>query len=169
MKNPMNSRLRLRALGLAAGLGLAVSAGCANPAAGPTLPPPDPLTAIYDTSLHINIGQYTVTTNGAFSRDSVVGGGNTVSSGKTITLRYVGRLIDGTVFDQDTATGASALAFTVGSGTVIPGFDEGLIGMRVGGKRVIIIPPKLGYGATPRAGIPGNSILVFSISLLTSN
>ena len=154
---------------LAGGCVLAVALGCKNPAAGPTLPPPDPLTAEYDTALHINISQYTVTTNGAFTRDSTVGGGNIAASGKAVTLRYVGRLVDGTIFDQDTSAGLSPLAFTIGAGTVIKGFDEGLVGMRAGGKRVIIIPPKLGYGSEPRASIPANSILIFRIQLLTVN
>ncbi len=160
---------RLRAALVAGSLGLAIAVGCKNPAAGPPLVAPDPLTATYDTSLHINISQYTVTTNGAFTRDSVVGGGNIAASGKVVSLRYVGRLTDGTIFDQNTASGASPLNFTIGAGSVIPGFDEGLLGMRAGGKRVIIIPPKLGYGSTPRAGIPANSILIFSISLTTVN
>ncbi len=169
MKNPINIRLRLRAAAVTSGVALAIAAGCENPAAGPPQAPPDPLTAIYDSSLGIRITDYAVTTNGAFTRDSLVGGGNVVNTGKTVSLRYVGRLIDGTIFDQDTAPGAAALNFTVGAGSVIRGFDEGLIGMRAGGKRVIIIPPKLGYGSTPWAGIPANSILIFSITQLTSN
>ncbi|MBI3790650.1 MAG: FKBP-type peptidyl-prolyl cis-trans isomerase [Gemmatimonadetes bacterium] len=163
------SSLRLRVAAIAIGAASAILVACENPAAGNQAAQTDPLTAQYDSSLHIDITQYAVTTNGAFTKDSVVGGGNVVATGKTISLRYVGRLIDGTIFDQDTATGAPVLSFTVGAGTVIKGFDEGVVGMRVGGKRVIIVPPKIGYGATPRAGIPGNSILIFSISLTSSN
>ena len=164
-----NTRPRRRAALIVGALGLAIAVGCKNPAAGPPLVAPDPLTATYDSALHINISQYTVTTNGAFTRDSVVGGGNIAATGKQVALRYIGRLTDGTIFDQDTASGAPALTFTIGAGSVIQGFDEGLVGMRAGGKRVIIIPPKLGYGSTPRAGIPANSILIFSIRLTTVN
>jgi hypothetical protein len=169
MTNTPDSRLRLRAAAIVGGAALALAVACANPAAGPSGGSTDPLTATYDSSLHIDISTYQVTTNGVFTKDSTVGGGNVVNTGKTVTLRYVGRLTDGTIFDQDTATGSTALTFTVGAGTVIPGFDEGLLGMRAGGKRVLIIPPKLGYGNVPRAGIPANSILIFSITSLTSN
>ena len=169
MINPSASRPRLRAAALAGGAALAVAVACANPAAGPSGGSTDPLTAPYDSSLRIDISTYQVTTNGVFTKDSTVGGGNVVNTGKTVSLRYVGRLVDGTIFDQDTATGAAPLAFTIGAGTVIPGFAEGLLGMRAGGKRVLIIPPKLGYGSVPRAGIPANSILIFSITNLTSN
>ncbi len=169
MTNTSASSLRLRAAAIVVGLGLALAAACANPAAGPSSLAIDPLTAPYDSALGIDITKYVATTNGAFYFDSVVGGGNVVASGKTVSLRYVGRLIDGTIFDQDTVSGTSALAFTVGAGSVIPGFDEALTGMRAGGKRVLIIPPKLGYGAVPRAGIPANSILIFRITNLTSN
>ncbi len=169
MTTQLTSRLHLRVAAIVGGLGLAAAAACANPAAGPSSGATDPLSATYDGALGIDITKYVATTNGAFYFDSVVGGGNVVNTGKTVSLRYVGHLIDATIFDQDTATGTSALAFTVGAGTVIPGFDEGLLGMRAGGKRVIIIPPKLGYGSVPRAGIPSNSILIFRISSLTSN
>lgn len=169
MTTPLTSRLRLRVAAIAGGLGLAAAAACANPAAAPSSGATDPLSASYDSALGIDITKYVATTNGAFYYDSVVGGGNVVNTGKTVSLRYVGRLIDGTIFDQDTASTASALAFTIGAGTVIPGFDEGLRGMRAGGKRVIIVPPKLGYGSVPRAGIPANSILIFRIGNLTSN
>jgi hypothetical protein len=169
MSTTLPYRLRLVGLGAALALGLGALAACENPAAGNVTVYSDPLTAPYDTSLHIDITQYQVTTNGAFFKDSVVGSGNTVATGKTVSVRYVGRLIDGTIFDQNTATGSSALTFTIGAGSVIKGFDEGLIGMRAGGKRVIIIPPKLGYGSNAQAGIPANSILIFLISSLTSN
>ena len=149
-------------------VGLAVVAAvvsCANPAAAPDGPAPDPLSAVYAPGLGINISEYQVTTNGALTRDSAVGGGAVAILGKRVSLRYIGYLTDGTVFDKNTAVTDSLLVFTVGAGGVITGFDDGVSNMRVGGRRMVVIPPKLGYGSTPKAGIPANSILIFWISL----
>ena len=149
----------------AALMGLAAAASCSNPAALPEGPVPDPLSATYAASLGINISEYQVTTNGAFTRDSAIGGGAAAILGKRVTLRYIGYLTNGVVFDKNTAATDSSFVFTVGGGGVNQGFDDGVTNMRVGGRRMVIIPPKLGYGATPKAGIPANSILIFWISL----
>jgi FKBP-type peptidyl-prolyl cis-trans isomerase FkpA len=161
MHNGFTFMRRSRA-GLAA---VAVALACTNPAAAPNGPAPDPLSATYAPSLGINISEYQVTTNGALTRDSVVGGGLAAVLGKRVTIRYIGYLTDGTIFDKNTAATDSALVFTVGAGSVITGFDDGVSNMRVGGRRMVVIPPKLGYGGTPKAGIPANSILIFWISL----
>jgi FKBP-type peptidyl-prolyl cis-trans isomerase len=70
----------------------------------------------------------------------------------------------GSVFD--TTTGKSAFTFKLGAGTVIPGFDQGVTGMKVGGKRTILIPSALGYGAAGTTSIPGGSGLVFDVTLI---
>jgi FKBP-type peptidyl-prolyl cis-trans isomerase len=92
--------------------------------------------------------------------DLVVGTGGTVVTGDTVTVTYVGTLTNGTQFDAGTYT------FRVGAGTVIKGWDQGLVGMRVGGRRRLTIPPNLGYGSQAQNGIPANSTLKFDIVLV---
>ena len=94
------------------------------------------------------------------------GSGRAAKSGDTATLQYKGTLLDGTVFDS--SAGRAPFSFKLGSGTVIQGFERGVLGMKVGGKRRVTIPPDLGYGqrgAPPK--IPSNATLVFEIELLS--
>ena len=97
--------------------------------------------------------------------DEVVGTGAAVKAGDVITVNYVGSFPDGTVFDAS-AKHAQPLQFPVGMGNVIKGWDQGLIGMKVGGKRHLVIPPDYGYGAQANGPIPANSTLVFEVELL---
>lgn len=100
--------------------------------------------------------------------DVRVGTGAEANTGRAVTVNYSGYLYSATAAEnKGTRFDSGTLPFTVGSG-VIPGFSQGVIGMRVGGIRRVIIPPSLGYGAQgspPR--IPGNATLVFEIELLT--
>jgi FKBP-type peptidyl-prolyl cis-trans isomerase len=97
--------------------------------------------------------------------DAVVGTGDEAVAGKTVTVHYVGMLPDGTVFDASQSRGP--FTFTLGAGQVIRGWDEGVAGMKVGGKRRLIIPPAYGYGAGGVPGaIPGNATLIFDVELL---
>ena len=99
--------------------------------------------------------------------DLVVGDGPIAEVGDTVTVDYVGRLLDGTQFDSSYARGVP-FTFTAGSGQVIRGWDEGVPGMRVGGQRRLTIPHQLAYGGNPPAGsgIPANASLTFDIELL---
>ena len=98
-------------------------------------------------------------------QDQTVGTGATAKAGDTITVNYTGKFQDGKVFD--TSVGREPLVFTLGAGQVIPGWDQGLQGMKVGGKRLLIVPPSLAYGAAGAAGvIPPNSTLIFEVDLL---
>ena len=99
------------------------------------------------------------------TQDEVVGTGDIAVSGDRLTVHYIGRFVDGTIFDSSLAR-KEPFQFVLGVGQVISGWDEGLIGMRVGGKRLLSIPPELGYGANDYGPIPGNSTLIFEIELL---
>ena len=155
-------------VGLVSVATLASLAACKNPAGSLAAAITNPLAATYDPSLAITIANYQVTTNGTYTYDSIIGGGAVANVGKVVKLRYTGYLTNGVIFDKNTNVATdSILTLTIGGGAVIQGFDEGLRGMRQGGKRMIIIPPVLGYGNTAHAGIPANSILVFSVSLST--
>jgi FKBP-type peptidyl-prolyl cis-trans isomerase FkpA len=130
-------------------MALLAAAGCgsANP------------TAASSTS----VGVFTIT-------DLVVGSGATAAAGNSVSVNYAGWLYDtgkpngkGAQFDP----GPGPLSFVIGAGTVIQGFSQGVMGMRVGGQRRVIIPPALAYGSNPPSGsiIPANATLVFDITL----
>lgn len=91
-----------------------------------------------------------------------VGTGATVVSGDTVTVTYVGTFTNGTQFDAN----STGFTFRVGAGQVIKGWDQGLVGMRVGGKRRLTIPPNLAYGSQGNSSIPPDSTLKFDIGLL---
>ena len=98
--------------------------------------------------------------------DFEIGGGAIATGGSTITVNYIGALTNGQVFD--TSVGKQPFTFTLGEGRVIGGWEEGILGMRVGGKRRLHIPPQLGYGSQGAAGgaIPPNATLIFDVELL---
>jgi len=97
--------------------------------------------------------------------DLVVGKGQAAKNGDCLVMKYDGSLAStGTVFQQN-YTSTQALQFTLGEGEVIPGWDKGLVGMKVGGERRLVIPSSLGYGSTAQQGIPANSTLVFTVTL----
>ncbi len=98
--------------------------------------------------------------------DAVVGTGVVAKPGDTISVQYVGKFTDGKVFDSSQAHGGKPFSFVLGAGKVIKGWDEGLVGMKVGGTRLLAIPPALGYGSRTFGPIPANSSLVFEVRLL---
>ena len=101
------------------------------------------------------------------STDAVVGTGAVAAAGDTITVDYVGSLTDGTVFDASKNHGDTGFSFTLGAGQVIQGWDQGLLGMKEGGKRKLVIPASLAYGDQAIGNvIPANSTLVFEVELL---
>jgi FKBP-type peptidyl-prolyl cis-trans isomerase len=98
--------------------------------------------------------------------DLVVGTGATAVSGDTVTVHYLGTFTNGAKFDSSYDRG-TPFSFRVGAGQVIAGFDQGVTGMRVGGKRRLTIPPALGYGSTGAGSIPPNTTIVFEVELLS--
>jgi FKBP-type peptidyl-prolyl cis-trans isomerase len=98
--------------------------------------------------------------------DTVVGTGAEVKKGDQISIHYVGKLEDGTKFDSSRDRDEAFETF-IGIGHLIKGWDEGIVGMKVGGQRTLIIPSDMGYGEGGIPGvIPGNATLVFDVELL---
>ena len=100
------------------------------------------------------------------SQDLVVGTGATAAAGDLVTVNYVGTLTNGTKFDSSYDRN-QPYTFRLGAGQVIAGWDQGVVGMRVGGKRRLTIPPSLGYGSQVNGSIPANSTLIFEIEMLS--
>lgn len=110
-------------------------------------------------------GKPKTTTSGVEYWDITVGTGTTAVSGKKVTVNYTGWLTNGKQFDS--SIGRQPFTFELGAGQVIKGWDEGVAGMKVGGKRQLRIPPELGYGARGAGGvIPPNATLIFDVELL---
>ncbi len=97
--------------------------------------------------------------------DEVIGTGDLAESGNRVVVHYTGRFVDGTVFDSSVSRG-EPFQFVLGAGLVIKGWDEGIVGMRVGGKRLLSVPPEYGYGMNDYGPIPGGSTLIFEVELL---
>ena len=110
----------------------------------------------FATSLGVNLAASTKTASGLYYRDITIGTGATIVAGTALNVKYSGALANGSVFDSGT------YPFTI-PGQVIQGWNEGLLGMKIGGSRQLIIPPSLGYGANGSRSIPPNAVLVFTV------
>lgn len=105
------------------------------------------------------------TPSGLIYWDVRVGNGEVAKEGSRVRVHYTGWLTNGKKFDSSVDAG-KPFDFTIGNGEVIKGWEEGVAGMRVGGKRQLRIPPDLGYGAEGTPGIPPNATLIFDVQLL---
>ena len=148
----------LRAAACAAALLVAGCGDSTSPA------PPEIEKTSFASSLHIDLATMTKTADGLYYKDITAGTGATIANNQLIGARYTGWLADGTQFDSN-VTAQSAFPFHLGRGEVIQGWDLGLVGMKVGGTRLLIIPPSLGYGPSRNGPIPANSILVFEVKV----
>lgn len=114
----------------------------------------------------LNEADYQTTATGLKYHDFVVGSGASPQSGKQVIVHYTGWLTNGKKFDSSLDRG-EPFAFKIGVGQVIRGWDEGVMGMKVGGKRQLLIPPMLGYSSSGAGGvIPPNATLIFAVELL---
>ncbi len=107
----------------------------------------------------------TTTASGLKYEDVVVGTGASPKNGQRVTVHYTGTFTNGTKFDSSRDRN-QPFTFVIGTGNVIKGWDEGVLTMKVGGKRNLSIPPELAYGSRDYQGIPGGSTLLFEVELL---
>jgi peptidylprolyl isomerase len=146
--NPMNPLLHLGAQTSAT-----APSGMANPSA---------------SDIDKETGKRIVTTaSGLKYVDLAPGTGATIKDGDQIVVKYVGKFTDGTVFDASEKHGDGTFPYVQGVTGLIPGWTEGTSTMKAGGKRKLIIPPNLGYGADGTGGIPPNSTLIFMIEVVS--
>jgi len=125
-----------------------------------------PETLTYNPSLNVDLAMMAHMPSGLYWRDLAEGKGAEAVAGSTAAVIYTGWLANGNKFDGNENTGRP-YSFVVGQGRVIKGWDEGVAGMRVGGKRLLVIPPQLGYGAQAMGSlIPANATLVFDVELV---
>ena len=132
------------------------------------LDPSDPNPILFAMAEETQEESNTITTlSGLKIIDLVLGEGDEAVAGNTVTVDYTGTLENGEQFD--TSIGRGPFPFPLGAQRVIKGWDEGVAGMKVGGKRKLIIPPELGYGSRNMGPIPANSTLIFEVELLKVN
>ncbi len=131
----------------------------------PPAEPAAPTVAAQDTAVWEVAGDPVRRTSGLRYWDVIEGTGAEAKAGMAVRVHYVGRLEDGTVFDHSYGRGAP-LAFRLGTGQVIKGWDEGVSGMKVGGRRKLVIPPSIAYGDQGAGNvIPPDATLVFQVEL----
>jgi peptidylprolyl isomerase len=112
---------------------------------------------------------YVTTASGLKYKDIVEGTGASPTIGKSVTVHYTGTLTDGSKFDSSRDRN-QPFSFPIGAGRVIKGWDEGVATMKIGGRRELVIPPELGYGARGAGGvIPPNATLIFDVELLSAD
>lgn len=120
------------------------------------------------TPTPVNPGDYVITASGLRYYDLVMGDGPVVQNGMQVTVHYTGWLTDGRQFDSSLDRG-EPFSFVIGRGQLIPGWEEGVLGMQVGGRRQLVIPPELGYGSQGAGGvIPPNATLIFEVEVLSA-
>lgn len=126
----------------------------------------DPLGETYAPELEVDLAQMQRTPSGLYYRDVQPGSGAAAQPGDQVVVHYTGWLPSGQEFDSSRQR--EPFTFRLGQGEVIPGWDEGVAGMQVGGQRRLVIPAELAYGAEGAGGgaIPPNATLVFDVELL---
>lgn len=119
----------------------------------------------YAPSLGVRLSEMRESGDGLYVQDLTLGQGPAAVTGDRVSVQYTGWLPDGRKFDS-TGEGGTPFAFSLGAGEVIRGWDEGVLGMSVGGVRRLVIPPSLGYGEQGSGPIPPNSTLVFEVKVV---
>ena len=140
----------------------------APPAASAVASNGDPAQVTYAPELGVTLSKFTKQPSGLYTLDTSPGTGPEATAGKTVKVHYTGWLANGKQFDS--SKGSDPIEFPLGQSAVIRGWDEGIAGMKVGGKRRLVIPADLGYGAAGAPpDIPPGAVLVFDVELVAVN
>ena len=149
---------------------LVLLGACGSEASAPAVSTVRVEDATFAPSLGVDLSSMTRTSDGLYYRDLVAGSGAEFASGHRVDVWYAGYLADGTLFDSRQASSTTIpFSFTLGAGQVIDGWDEGLVGLKVGGRRLLAIPPALAYGVRGNGPIPGNAVLVFFVDAVATH
>lgn len=154
-------------LAAATGLAILVLTACgdsAPEAEESRLPPAYTVTRDYASALDVDLDGMERRPTGLYVQDVVEGSGARADSGDVVTVHYTGWLPQGKEFDS--SRGGRPFEVAIGYGRVIDGWDHGIVGMKVGGQRRLVVPPALGYGERGNGPIPGNATMVFDVELL---
>ncbi|MBL0171366.1 MAG: FKBP-type peptidyl-prolyl cis-trans isomerase [Gemmatimonadaceae bacterium] len=162
---PTSIRSFVRALSVLACSAVAACSESLSPGSGVVGTPSDPATDTFAAALGVDLTAMTKKSAVLYVQDLTVGTGAEAVTGRVLGMVYTGWLANGTKFDSN--VGSQNFTFTLGAGQVIAGWDQGIVGMKVGGKRRIIMGSALGYGANGSGPIPGNATLVFDVELKT--
>ena len=119
----------------------------------------------FASTLNVDLTKSTKTSSGMYIRDLTVGGGAAVTSTSSVTVYYEGFLANGYRFDARLSP-SDPYPVKLGTKSVIDGWEQGLVGMKAGGKRQLVIPPELGYGPYGYGDIPSNAVLVFNVEIV---
>lgn len=132
--------------------------------------PSNPAVETYASSTGVVIANMTKVNDNLFTQETLVGTGKVAATGDSVFMRYTGRLVNGNVFDTNVNNGRAVLTFVLGAGQVITGWDMGLVGLKVGGKRKLVIGSTLAYAnrSPDPSVIPQNSTLVFDVELISA-
>ena len=152
---------------VAAALASALVIGCgggAGEAEPGVAPPVDPSMLFFAPELELDLSEFEQRSSGLYVQDVVVGDGPVARRTSRVWIHYVGWLPDGTVFDA--SLGGDPYHTRLGGNEVIRGWNEGIVGMRRGGVRRLVVPPRLGYGSAGRGDVPPNATLVFRLELV---
>ncbi len=140
---------------------------CAGAAPAGPLPPSDHAQLRFASELGIDLADFELTSSGLYVQDLSVGTGVTARRTSRVWIYYVGWLPDGTVFDGQLE--GDPFHARLGGSEVIRGWNEGIQGMRVGGRRRLVVRPGLGYGSRGRGKVPPGATLVFELQLIDAN
>jgi FKBP-type peptidyl-prolyl cis-trans isomerase len=151
---------------VAAVAALALLAGCDLNTAPNTPAPIDPAKDTYASGLGVNIPSMTKTATGLYYKDKVVGTGTAAAKGDSVKVNYTLWLTNGTKVESSKDTGGKPLEFLTGAARVIPGFEEGVLGMLPGGVRLLVVPPQLAWGSRGNPPVQPNANIVFEVEYL---
>ncbi len=144
---------------------LALLAGsCSKKPDQSMLPPANRVATSYAAALRVDLSQMERRRDGLYVQDVTVGDGARADSGDVVTVEYAGWLPPGK--QVDATEEGKPFKVAIGYGRVIKGWDQGIVGMRVGGERRLVVPPALGYGSFGKGSVPGGATLVFDVKLV---